>query len=141
MTSDHCCYCDVVPLDGAEVDHFRPKSRPEFYDLVCDWDNLLVSCGPCNNGKGEDWDPRLLRPDEPGFAFARYFVVDFETGAISPNNAATEADQQRAQVTIDTLKLYRPAAKKLRKVMWNVLRRADAGERPLLACRFLADYF
>jgi hypothetical protein len=35
MTAEHCSYCDGHPLNatGIEtVDHFRPKSRPEFYN-------------------------------------------------------------------------------------------------------------
>jgi hypothetical protein len=44
MTAGHCSYCDGHPIDatGAEtVDHFRPKSDPAFYELVCAWTNYF----------------------------------------------------------------------------------------------------
>ena len=65
-----CCYCET-PLRGASyahLEHWRPKSssrqvrgggttRPGYYWLAYNWDNLLWSCGPCNSQHKGDLFP------------------------------------------------------------------------------------
>ncbi|MBK7937438.1 MAG: hypothetical protein IPJ82_10265 [Lewinellaceae bacterium] len=48
----------------------------------------------------EQFDDALLRPDEPDYSFERYFICNFSTGEIEVNPAASEIDQQRADVSI-----------------------------------------
>jgi uncharacterized protein (TIGR02646 family) len=56
-----CCFCEsrVEHIAYGEIEHFRPKaewrqsrgsriSRPGYYWLAYDWDNLLWSCKTCN---------------------------------------------------------------------------------------------
>ncbi|MGB8700070.1 MAG: hypothetical protein WCD18_11695 [Thermosynechococcaceae cyanobacterium] len=53
-----CCFCERLIGDDGDVEHFRPKSaykqkgnkleRPGYFWLAYDWDNLYLSCGPCN---------------------------------------------------------------------------------------------
>lgn len=55
-----CVYCDIHEKEaGGEesmtLDHFRPKSYPEYRNLENDPHNLLYACAPCNNLKGNDW--------------------------------------------------------------------------------------
>ena len=56
-----CCYCER-PIDNGEIEHFRPKAgykndtsgsleRPGYYWLAYNWDNMLISCGECNDQK------------------------------------------------------------------------------------------
>lgn len=62
----HCAYCEsrydhVSPMD---VEHFRPKgavieadgklSKPGYYWLAADWDNLLPSCIGCNRARSQE---------------------------------------------------------------------------------------
>jgi len=53
-----CCYCEKKE-ENFDVEHFRPKSacqqkqgdklsRPGYYWLAYDWDNLFCSCEKCN---------------------------------------------------------------------------------------------
>ncbi len=110
MTDQHCAYCDGFPLDATgreEVDHFKPKSRPEFYPLVCDWTNLFLCCTACNGAKREQWDADLLRPDAPGYAFEAYFEYRFDTGELRPASTASAEAQRRAGRTIEILDLNR----------------------------------
>jgi uncharacterized protein (TIGR02646 family) len=63
-----CCFCErLVGYDG-DVEHFRPKSaysqqkgrkiqRPGYYWLAYDWDNLYLSCGPCNQRQKKNLFP------------------------------------------------------------------------------------
>ena len=67
---DFCCYCDT-PIPGLlEVEHRCPKA--EYPTFSMDWENFLMSCGPCNNAKSDNPDRALVRtwmdnppPDPP----------------------------------------------------------------------------
>jgi uncharacterized protein (TIGR02646 family) len=109
-TQFRCAYCDDWPLGSREdsIDHFRPKSDPRFHHLVCHWENLYYACGNCQGFKGEQWsdDPMLIGPDEAGYSFARFFVIDARSWKIEPNPAASAIDQGRAAYSIRTLGLW-----------------------------------
>lgn len=125
MTDGHCSYCDASPdaidATGDEtIDHFCPKGRPEFYELVCAWTNLFLACSACNHAKREQWDEALLRPDVPDFRFERYFEYRFESGQLRPSAAASPEDQARARRTIEIFDLNRRGAcsNRRRTVEW-----------------------
>jgi len=104
MNQGHCSFCDSFPLGTSStepIEHFRPKSKPEFYHLAYDWGNLYYCCELCNSTKGEQWHDELLAPDSDDYRFEQYFEFDFTTGEIQPNSKASKADQARARVTID----------------------------------------
>jgi uncharacterized protein (TIGR02646 family) len=133
MTAKHCSYCDGHPLGvtGLEtVDHFRPKSRPEFHELVCTWTNLFLTCTGCNHAKREQWDEALLRPDDADFRFERYFEVRFDSGVLEPAPAAMAADQHRARRTIEVFDLNRQGAPESRLRVIREMRRSDAADEP-----------
>ncbi len=130
----HCSYCDFHPLGTWEnsIDHFRPKSIPEFYLLVCKWENLYFSCPNCQGFKKEKWSdaPRLIAPDEEGFSFERFFIIDYSTWLIEPNPKATESDKLRAEYTIVTLGLRDSKHVKGRKSNWELYDlKSRVGER------------
>lgn len=80
MTDGHCAYCDADHLGAAAretIDHFRPKAT--FPTEAFDYDNLYPACDVCQTAKRDTWDEHLLRPDEPGYDFDRYFVCDADT--------------------------------------------------------------
>lgn len=112
LTDQHCSYCDGYPIGDhgqEQVDHFKPTTK--FPEAVLEWSNLYFSCTGCNglSAKADHWSPLLLRPDEPGFAFDRYFSFDIVTGELRPSRSASLDDQERAAETIRILKLSRPA--------------------------------
>lgn len=54
-----CCYCEK-PVHKGEIEHYRPKAayknsrtgticRPGYYWLAYSWNNMLLSCGECND--------------------------------------------------------------------------------------------
>jgi uncharacterized protein (TIGR02646 family) len=113
MTDERCSYCDGYPIaaTGEEsVDHFRPKSRAEFYELVCTWTNLFLTCTACNKAKQDQWDEALLCPDDSSYAFERYFEYRFDTGELQPSASASPDDQTRASRTIEIFDLNRAGA-------------------------------
>lgn len=55
-----CVYCDVHEneIGGADdmtIDHFRPKTFPQFRSLQHDPENLMWSCNTCNQNKRSLW--------------------------------------------------------------------------------------
>jgi hypothetical protein len=75
-----CAYCLLHELLAAgennfELDHFCPKSMPEFADKINDFYNLYYSCHVCNHTKGRKWpDRRLINI---GYRFVDLCVEDF----------------------------------------------------------------
>jgi uncharacterized protein (TIGR02646 family) len=141
MTARHCSYCDGYPLDAtgqAEIDHFRPKSQEVFYELVCAWENLFLICSRCNAAKRDRWDPALLRPDDPDYAFERYFLFRFDSGELEPASGIPEDDRHRALRTIEIFDLNRTGACRARlDVVKAIERCVSDAELADVAYRFL----
>ena len=81
-----CAFCEslMAHVSNPQVEHYRPKSRPEFEELVFEWRNWLLSCGRCNQKKWAHFpmcraQPCLLDPgcDDPSehLAFRDAVVV------------------------------------------------------------------
>lgn len=51
---DKCAYCEsqMKHVSAEHVEHYRPKSRPEFCNHMFTWENWLISCEKCNTWKG-----------------------------------------------------------------------------------------
>lgn len=110
MTQEHCAFCDYFRFDTVSsetVEHFKPKSRPEFYAHAYAWENLYYCCDRCQSAKGEKWDDCLLRPDDPEYLFDLYFQRDYTTGEILPNAVASTEIRKRAKATIELYGLNR----------------------------------
>lgn len=122
MTDDHCAYCDGSALKKGDktIDHFKPKSNPKFYLLVCKWVNLYPACSTCQQSKWEQFDKELLRPDEIGYEFNKYFIYNFSSHSIDPNPSASLLNQRRAQTTIRILDLNDSGMCKSRLRDWNL---------------------
>lgn len=131
MTAGRCPYCDADAITATgkeEIDHFRPKTREEFYELVCAWDNLLLACSACNKAKLDQWDEALLRPDEDGYDFPRFFSYRADTGELEPNPAAPRPHQHRAQQTIQIFGLNRAGACEARRRVVRMMLAASSEE-------------
>ena len=77
------------------VDHFRPKSNPEFRKLVCRYSNLFYACRDCNLYKGSTWPSKYMR--NLGFRFLDPCRVDMSVhwnanpdGSLMPASRAGE---------------------------------------------------
>ncbi len=105
QTQEHCSFCDGFPVNSVSVEtieHFRPKIA--FPRLAYNWENLFYCCSHCQM-KGGTFDDKLLKPDSNDFTFDKYFRWDFTTGKIEINESASEADKNRARVTIEVYRL------------------------------------
>lgn len=141
MTAQRCSYCDAYPLDATgyeEIDHFCPKTREAFYELVCAWENLFLICSHCNGAKRDQWDAALLRPDDPGYSFERYFLFNFHTGELEPAPDIPESDRLRALRTIEILEINRSGTCLARlKAVKEIVRRRSDDELADVPYRFL----
>lgn len=101
QTDVHCSYCDGFPLGKGDesIDHFLPKLSPACYAFVCQWENLYLACSHCQKSKDEQVDPLVLRPDDPGYSFGRYFTYNYIDQKVDVNPMASTGDQQRANAT------------------------------------------
>jgi len=142
MTWNHCAYCDWFPMDtGTDptIDHFRPKAR--FPLEAYHWPNLYLCCRQCQEKDDDHFSDELLRPDEEGYRFERYFIYNYRDGTIGPNPAADEPDRRRAELTRDHFKLNargRPAARKRTLELFGKLSESDrVGLLPDFPFRFI----
>jgi uncharacterized protein (TIGR02646 family) len=107
QTDGHCSFCDNFPIRSREdsIDHFKPKSRPSYYLLAYQWENLYYCCQNCQQYKREQFNQYLLRPDAVYYSFEHYFIYSFNTNEIEPNPALTNNDRRKAETTISILGL------------------------------------
>lgn len=102
MSQKHCFYYDTAPLYLGDntIDHFYPKTNPKYYELVCQWTNLYLSCRHCQEAKWEADPIDVIRPDEIIYEFEDYFLYDFTYHKINPNPLLNELNKKRALATI-----------------------------------------
>ena len=112
---EHCAFCDgKLGIESkSTVEHFRPKSK--FPNLIYAWQNLFPACDVCQSVKGTKFDDLLLKPDDDGYTFGKYFQINWLSGAIEPLESATLAAQFRAKVTIGMYQLNEPKRLSIRK--------------------------
>ena len=106
---EHCAFCDDRLGIGSlyTVEHFRPKST--FPSLVYAWHNLFPACNGCQSAKEIKFAEELLKPDDDGYAFKKYFQINYLSGEIEPLESASQANQLRADVTIRMYRLNKEA--------------------------------
>ena len=105
MTNNHCSFCDHYPMGAAAtrtIEHFRPKSKHPL--LSHTWHNLFLCCNACQE-KGDDFDRKLLKPDQVSYSFEKYFWLDTHDWKLKPNPTANNLDKERAAITIQLYKL------------------------------------
>ncbi|HRC32352.1 MAG TPA: hypothetical protein PK736_02795 [Bacteroidia bacterium] len=121
LTGNHCSYCDDYPLKtkADSIDHFKPKSRSEFFELVCQWENLFYCCTNCQNSKKEKFHVHLLRADRVDFSFSKYFIYDYTNHKIEPNPFAEKIEQESATISIEIFGLNDPGHVSSRRISLN----------------------
>lgn len=97
----YCIYIDLASGAGT-VDHFLPKSI--YKQNVYEWDNYRFASLEANRHKKnfEVYDPFLLPRDYP------IFYIDFSNGEIYLAPNLSSAEQEKANITIERLKLNSP---------------------------------
>jgi hypothetical protein len=103
-----CAYCLLHEILAAgesnfELDHFCPKSLPEFADRINDFYNIYYSCHVCNHTKGRKWpDENLVNlgyrfVDLCGEDFSEHFQEEID-GAWIPLTKPGEYTESRLRL-------------------------------------------
>jgi uncharacterized protein (TIGR02646 family) len=134
MSGGHCTWCDVWPVRPQTIEHLAPKGPGRFPELAYTWTNLYLACGECQK-RGDAYDPAILRPDEPGYRFERYFLFNERDGRLQPHPAADAEDRRRAEVTLRLFRLNEGGMPEIRR---SVMRRLRGQPDPAdESCRYL----
>lgn len=122
--NEKCAYCETSIRRAAkgDVEHYRPKGRietsdggklsPGYYWLAADWDNLLLSCGNCNQkgrfrlnedgekvpmGKGDKFplsdETKRIRSRDKNLSDERRFVLLLNPCKSDPSKHLTFNDE------------------------------------------------
>ena len=97
-----CVYCAVNEnvlggIQAFHVEHYRPKSKPEFRALENALSNLFYACPICNRFKSNDWpaEPhRLFKnssyPDPSSVDYTILFNVNSKNGSVVGTKVASK---------------------------------------------------
>jgi uncharacterized protein (TIGR02646 family) len=115
-----CAYCLLEEFYAAgkenfELDHFRPKSRPEFSHLINNFYNLYYCCHPCNKKKGSIWPSQ--EQSALGFRFLDFCEDEFEEHYRKLPDGRWEALTSAAEYTMIHLRLNRSHLVRIRLVL------------------------
>lgn len=83
MYNRHCCYCEsIIGISSyGRIEHLRPKSRPQFYQLTFAWENLHWCCEICNTSyKKAKWDFQNPILDPSKEDIENYLLLNLTTG-------------------------------------------------------------
>ena len=102
-----CAYCLMHEIfargeENFELDHFRPRSKPEFSDLIHEYTNIYYACHGCNHRKWSHWPSEELQAQGSRFIdtcseiFSEHFVD--EDGYWKPISQAAEYTEQKIRL-------------------------------------------
>jgi len=110
------CRCMYCLGEGNQVEHFRPKARTKYPEHTFKWENMLWSCGVCNNAKSHNFptDPANDRNGAPLIVDPSveepwdFLKLDKKTWHLSPRyDKAKGATSAKGSATVFHLKLDR----------------------------------
>ena len=116
-----CVYCDIqleeMGGEGMQLDHFRPKSIPEFEYLKNDPTNLVLSCPKCNRLKSDHWPADITSDDthSNGCGFIDPFNEKLNDYFEIKQSGSIKSKQAPAEYMIKLLKLNRIARIQVRR--------------------------
>jgi hypothetical protein len=115
-----CAYCllhefAAAGRDNFELDHFCPKSKEQFADLIDEYTNIYYSCHVCNHYKGATWPSAELL--DRGFRFIDTCREDFSTHFITDPTGYWKPITTAAQYTEKRLRLNRSHLVEIRAML------------------------
>lgn len=107
-----CVYCAINinsfgGIRNFHVEHYKPKAKDKFPELINEYSNLFVACSICNCFKSDDW------PNEPStlldnHAFPDPSKIDYSSFLEHNSNAVVESKNITGKYIIQKLFLNRP---------------------------------
>jgi hypothetical protein len=128
-----CAYCLLHEILAAgqenfELDHFRPRSLPEFAHQADNFYNLYYACRPCNHAKGSTWPDRFL--EAAGYGFLDPCVETFSAHFQEEADGSWIPRSRRAEYTLEKLRLNRSHLVKIRRYLREIAK--GRGAEPLI---------
>ena len=127
-----CAYCLLhedwaAGQENFELDHFRPKSLPQFAGLATDFYNLYYACHPCNHIKGRAWpDPSL---EANGYVFLDFCAEAFSSHFQENADGSWKPLSRGAEYTLERLRLNRKHLVRIRLLLRTLA--SESGARIL----------
>ena len=108
-----CVYCAIhdATFGGVRnfhVEHYRPKSNPQFAALINDIANLFYACPICNTFKSNDWPSEPL-DDHSTDAYPNPATVDYcDLFDVDDAGGIIQGKYRAARYLVERLYLNRP---------------------------------
>lgn len=154
-TSKKCSYCEsfIAHVGFSHIEHYRPKRR--YPHLTFDWENLLLSCGPCNSRKGKRFDEEvpIVHPgkEEPSdYLHAVGGIIWWKPGSSRGKNTESTLGLNRTDLVLarerrmerirDLLDLVAREAGRLKEIYWEEIEREIQDDKEyVFVCRALLE--
>lgn len=143
-----CCYCEayLLHVGYGDVEHYRPKngfkqatsdkqlSKPGYYWLAYEWDNLLFVCDRCNRGHKRNYFPlrnpasRVRSHHQPvaqEHPLLLHPVFDDPSQHITFQKSIAKGLSPEGRITIKTCGLNRPKTREHRRAHYEKLERDE----------------
>jgi hypothetical protein len=109
---EQCVYCAIHEsryggLDNFHVEHYKPKSLPQFENLINAIANLFFACAICNRFKGNDW-PGDPVEDHSISAYPDPASCDYNSLFVWQTNFLLRGRYQASRYILERLYLNRP---------------------------------
>lgn len=119
-----CAYCLLHERfaggeESFEIDHFKPKSMPEFAHLIYEYTNLYYSCHRCNKEKRAKWPTWELQ--QQGYYFVDVCIDNFSMH-YEDHNGEWLAISNAGKYTVERLRLNSEHLVEIRKLLASILR-------------------
>lgn len=119
LYADHygkCYLCERKVSTGFHIEHLR--SRTNNPTMICNWENLYLSCTYCNGRKSANYD-NILNPSTSNIEEQIYHLLDYpHSRAIF---RATEEPTREITDTISLLtKLFNVEEGEIKGIMWEI---------------------
>jgi hypothetical protein len=104
--------------ESFELDHFRPKSRPQLIRLSNDFYNLYYACHICNKMKGSHWPTPFQ--ESQGWSFVDLCLDPFTVHFQELADGRWLPLSRHAEYTLDKLRLNRSHLVKIRRLFRRI---------------------
>jgi hypothetical protein len=127
-----CAYCLLSELvahgtENFDLDHFKPKSHPDFSHLAQDFFNLYYACHPCNGYKSNRWPTADLL--QRGYRFVDPCTDRFDQHFVSLDDGTWKAKSPAGEYTEAKLRLNRAHLREIRSLLNSIA--AERGLPPI----------
>lgn len=134
MYNNRCCYCEgaLGEQTYGRIEHLKPKSLPQFYDLTFVWDNLHWSCEICNTNKGKKWNSKFPILDPTKDNIDDHIRLNVDSGEYEIINGSRRGETTIEHTQMNRCKLVEARQKVAFRIKKNFLRKDEKDRKKYL---------